>query len=171
MLAWLDFPTSSAPDSTLIAIEGTRAHLFAVGSFFEDVADVLLLITFVELSNGFLLCINNGQPTPKRKLARFAIFGWGFVLLVLAIADFGLLTSYTVTYVDQNSPRLTGAQTALTINRLYASLRILAWIASIPILAGAAYVVHKAKHHEMLRGVRFPLFRPLLHFCFFFFFC
>ncbi len=163
MLAWLDFPTSSAPDSTLTAINGARAHLSAVGSFFEDVTDILLLITFVELSNGFLLCINDGQPTPKRKLARFVILGYGFVLLVLAIAEFGLLTSYTVTYVDQSTPRLFGAQAVLTINRIYVTVRILAWIASVPILAAAAYVVHKAKHHETLRGVR-----PLLHISFHF---
>ncbi len=134
------------------------AHLGAVGSFFENVADILLFITFVELAGGFLLCAT-GQPSSIRKVGRFAILGWSVVLFALAVAYFGLYNSYAVRYItlsSQSNQRASELQAVLTMNRMVGATKILMWLTSIPTLALASFVVHKTKSHELLRGVRNP---------------
>ena len=144
--------------SAILAVEKIIAHLGAAGSFFENVADILLFITFVELAGGFLLCVT-GQPSSVRKVGRFAILGWSVVLFALAVAYFGLSNSYAVRFItlsSQANQRASELQAVLTMNRLVGAIKILYWLTSIPMLALASFVVHKTKTHELLRGVRTP---------------
>ena len=160
LLLWMVFGDEYYYVSETIVIQRVMSHLAALGLFLEHVADIFLLITFVELASGFLLCLQGpGQPSSTRKVSRIAILVWSLVLFALAVALFGLQNSYAVRFISvssQASRRTSMYQAVRTINQLAGALKILLWLTSILTLAAAAYVVHKTKNHEILRGVRPP---------------
>jgi hypothetical protein len=112
-----------------------------------------------------MLCLKgDGKPAPSRRISRFAILTWSFVLFAVSISHFGLshaaASRYRRAYTDplgrsDRSRELAEYnREALSLSRLAASFEILKWITSIPMLGAASYVVHKTRNHEILRHVR-----------------
>lgn len=143
------------------------SHIRATGLFLKNLADIFLLITFVELANGFLLCLKGpGEPSRVRKFGRWAILAWGFVLFAISLGLFGASTSFYVraygdfpTDSDDYVSDLLNEQ--MNLNRLLGALKILLWISTMPTVVLASLVMHKTKHHNILRSVRPPSPRPM----------
>ncbi|KAK3303193.1 uncharacterized protein B0T15DRAFT_576598 [Chaetomium strumarium] len=131
------------------------SHLSNMGSFFEEVAEIILFVTFVEFGSGVLLCQNGGQPTAIRKANRIAIRVWGAILFILSIALMGVNhsmigRSYTVSS-SSGSDSDSIINRIIHLVRLEGAVGILLWLTTIPVLAFASYVFHKTKNNYMLR--------------------
>lgn len=150
---------------TIREIQRASTHIAATGNICFDLADIFLFITFVELATGFMLALRGGQPGTVRKAGRIAILSWSVLLFALAIALFGLVHAYAVKYLGASSDSsreylslaASEARDSLTINRLQGAFMILMWITSIPMVAFASIVVHKARKNDFLRSVRSPV--------------
>jgi hypothetical protein len=135
-------------------------HIAVTAELFTGLADIFLFISFVELSNGFLLCLSNGaQFMPRRKQLRYVILGWGFVLFALVLSAFALGHSVTARSYDmQRSSRSNVNEAQLLLDllhgiRLDGACRILFWITSLGMVALASQAVHKLRENPALRKV------------------
>ena len=139
--------------NTLNAIARTSDKIWGVSWLFKYLSDILILVTLVELASGFVLCITGANRL--RMPIRFAALGLAFVLFIIDIAWFGLLMKYFdayYAYLDDSSPRAVVPDVRM-LQRLSGSLDILLWLASLPIVGYAGYVVHKARAAPHLRNV------------------
>jgi hypothetical protein len=170
---WLtsDYAYDYLDGDSIYYLNEAISHISATGYFFANLADICLFITFIELASGFMLCLKgDGKPAPSRRISRFAILAWGFVLFAVSISYFGLAHAAASRYRRAYTDPLGRAdrarelaeynRDALTLSRLAASFEILKWLTSIPMLGAGSYVVHKTRNHEILRSVR-PPSRPL----------
>jgi hypothetical protein len=144
-------------------------HLGATGTFFKHLADTFLFITFVELANGFMLCVQGpGEPSKMRKFSRIAAFVWGFVLVVVALGLFGATNAYLVRvreindsstrFMDNDDLKL--ARDGNRRTQLHGALTILFWLTTIPAIVLASFAQHKAKLNGILSSVGLPPFSP-----------
>ncbi len=153
-----DYYYSSSDTRTIVLASW---HLINVAFLFSNIASIFLLVTFVELGTGFLLCTPNPIKPGLRKSFRLAILSLAAVLLILMVAYFGVQAAWYVDYwkwvidpsadfddYDPLSLRLA------SINRLGGAFDVLMWIATIPMVALASFVVHKVKGNPLLRNVR-----------------
>ncbi|KAL2172671.1 hypothetical protein VTG60DRAFT_4117 [Thermothelomyces hinnuleus] len=124
--------------------------------FFERLANIFLFVTFVEIAGGYMFCLKGaGEPSPIRRLGRFIMLAWAFVLVVLTIAEFGLDQSAASRYsVSEDVEADFGGfvSTLTNLIRLGGALWIMTWLTTLPILGYGASVVHKTKGHPLLRG-------------------
>ena len=153
LLVWHQYSSYSIE---ILRFRQAASHLLSTAMFLQFISDVLLLITFVELGSGFLLCMNGGQPTSSRRLARSLILGWGFLLLVLSITFFGL-TQSTAVESGKEDGWSGGSASPLRDVQLTAAVHILMWLTSLVVLIFASIVTHKTRTSPMLRNVRLPL--------------
>ncbi|KAK4248054.1 hypothetical protein C7999DRAFT_40687 [Corynascus novoguineensis] len=129
----------------------TATYLAGAAEFFGNLASIFLYITLVELASGFLFCLKTpGEPSSSRRLGRFAILGWSFVLFALAISRLGL---YEALYSRHNIEEYEVYLNSLAnLNRLGTALIVLLWLTSLPVMGYAAFVVHKTRQHPLLRS-------------------
>jgi len=135
--------------------------MWGVAWLFKYVTDAILLVTFAELCSGFVLCITGANRL--RRPILFTALGVAFVLLILETAWFGLLMKYDSVYWElrTTSSPAPGTLAALnrdehTLDKLSGALDILLWLACLPTVGYASYVVHKAKALPHLRNVSRP---------------
>jgi hypothetical protein len=134
-------------------------HIFATGNFFTHLADICLFITFVELAGGYMFCLKNPNETSRtRKFGRVGILAWSFVLFAMALSVFALRHSLVVNYpnIYDRYDTLASFNAQVTNLRMEGAVRILFWLTSLPIIGLASFTVHKAKDHQLLRGVCLP---------------
>jgi hypothetical protein len=148
------------------------SHLGATAIFFKHLADTFLFITFVELANGFMLCVQGpGEPSKIRKFSRIASFAWAFVLVAVALGFFGatnarLVRKRELLELQNSSPSRMGnndenlMRDAVRLSRLWVALRILFWLTTIPAIVLASIAQHKARLHGILSSVRLPPISP-----------
>ncbi len=128
------------------------SHINVTGTLFGLLAEISLLVTFVELAAGFLLCLRpDGQPNPARKYMRASISVWAAILLVLVVAYFGVSQSYSVQYWTGSTAL--ARKLLLSMLKLGAAIGILLWITCIPVLGVTCYVVNKTRSFELLHDV------------------
>ncbi|SPQ26763.1 85cdf562-f45b-45db-9785-5f16b4bb7273 [Thermothielavioides terrestris] len=147
------------PD-TSFQFDRAVTHTAITANFFENVANILLFVTLVELASGFLYCLSGGQPPSIRKFSRIAVLAWGLVLFGLSIGLFGFDQSTAVSFYRAAAPTyglleedfLSFVPDEVAIDRLGGAVDILMWITSIPVLAYSAYVVHRTKTNPVLRS-------------------
>ena len=136
------------------------SYLFCVARLSEWVGDVLLLVTFAELGNGFVLYLANGgggRPSTLHKPVRYAALSVSAVLLVLSIAAFGLAMSFYSAfyrYYSSSGSDETPPPDETAMNKMTGAVYVLLWIVSLPLIAYASYVVHRTKHNLAVRNVR-----------------
>jgi hypothetical protein len=139
-------------------------HLGVTGAFFRCLTDTFLFITFVELANGFMLCVQGpGEPSKMRKFSRIAAFVWGFVLVAIALGLFGAGNAfYARLYGERNdsSSELELVRDGERITQLEGALAILFWLTSIPAIILASFAQHKARRNGTLSSVRLFSFSP-----------
>lgn len=143
------------------AINAAANYIGTTGYLFNNVANILLPITFVELIGGFLLCFKGPtEPNPIKKFGRIAILAWSGLLLVLTIALFGLQISSNVKYTSFSSSSFDSYYSdQTTLIQFDGAVTILFWLTTLPLVGLAAFLVHKVKGHAFLRGVRLPCIR------------
>jgi hypothetical protein len=143
------------------------SHVAITGDFFENLGDILLFATFIELGSGFLLCLNSGGPLRIRKNTRTTVLLWGLLLLILSLSLFAFNQSITARFYsslgtgsNEYAESAAATRDRITLYRLAGAVYFLLWITSIPVLVYASYVVHKTKNHPTLRSVSCSLSPP-----------
>ncbi|KAK4201514.1 hypothetical protein QBC40DRAFT_59488 [Triangularia verruculosa] len=133
----------------------TIFHLFHAARALQNISDILLFVTFIELGSGFVFCLNGGVKTAMQRYTRCATFSWAVILLTLAIILLVMRAKDEV-YLD----RLTRT------GRVHNTLNVCLWITSFPALVFASYVVHKSKGNIMLKkAATLYLVSTMLTFC------
>jgi hypothetical protein len=148
-------------EDVILAVAHAGDSVWGVGWLFKYIADALLLVTLAELGNGFLLCLTGANRFTKP--VRYTALGCAALFIVLDIAWFGLLVQYHkafYAYVADSRPAR-GTAAALdrdgrTLERLSGALDILLWLACLPTVVYAGFVMHKAKAAPLLRNVNTP---------------
>jgi len=140
---------------------GAEAQLrtAVLGLFFKRFSTILLIVTLVELGNGFMYA-QDRKPAAYRKVLFFASLGAGVVLAVLVLASFGKANATYGPYLewiyDDDSSFFPDNLDAdfETLRRLSGAFDILAWLVSLPLIAYGGVVVHATKGNPFLRNVR-----------------
>ena len=145
--------------SVILAVDHAGVALWATGWLFKYLADILLLVTLAELGSGFLLCLTGA--TRFRKPIRFVALGVAALLFILDIAWFGIVTKFYNSYYARPADSFSDFDfdietDILTMDRLAGSIDILLWIACLPVVGFASYVVHQARGVVHLRNVSPP---------------
>ncbi|KAK3682369.1 hypothetical protein B0T22DRAFT_470931 [Podospora appendiculata] len=126
-------------------------NLLNVSGLFEDLAQVAVLVAFVELGRGFLL---GASPSPVwHTIFRGVMLGWSVVLFILAFADFGLSqdlnsAAFRSTYGYHNS----GSAKWRSLYRLNESYSVLSWIPALVILGFAVFIVLRAQRSRLMKS-------------------
>ncbi|KAK4174577.1 hypothetical protein QBC36DRAFT_38391 [Triangularia setosa] len=168
-------------------------HIFFAARTFQNITDILLFVTFVELGGGFVFCLNGGQKTTSRRYMRYAAFLWAAVLLTLAVTLLAIRTEADTTYVARmmdlhpiGGPWISSSDheawqrfrysvedveraylNQLTkTSRLHNTLNICLWITSFPTLGFGSFALHKSKENIMLKkAATLYLVSTVLTFC------
>lgn len=146
-------------DSVILAVDHANVACWTTGWLFKYLADILLLVTLAELGSGFLLCLTGA--TRFRKPIRFVALGVAALLFILDIAWFGIVTKFYNSYFAYLADSFSDFDfdidaDILTMDRLAGSIDILLWIACLPAVGFASYVVHQARGVVHLRNVGPP---------------
>lgn len=151
-------------DSLSLLQAGTRTS--TIGTLFERIADILLIMTFVEYGNGFLYILTQ-QRTTLHRVLRYLALGVGLLIFALSIAQFGVInaayTSYYKYLADDDSDYYSSSSYdgsysdytdgIRTSARLASATNILLFITSLPIFAYAVIVVVKTRHNLAIKSV------------------
>lgn len=160
-------------------------RLFAVGTFFEYVADILIQICVVELGLGFLYCLQQNR-TSLHHILRPCIFIVSFILFVLAIASMGLFNAeYTKEFnylyaLDSSDGSDFGPSVEFdraayenglkAATNLGVAFDVIIFVASVLLVGFSAHVLHKCQQYPALRSVsrsrRFPGSTPTVYYTF-----
>ncbi|KAK3995318.1 hypothetical protein QBC44DRAFT_284603 [Cladorrhinum sp. PSN332] len=153
-----------------VNLEQWQFHLGEVALLLARVADISLLITFIEIASGFILCLNQGKPAPSRKRLRYITFAFAFALFALSVILFSLRTSHFLgafnaqralgPYHQTDRPEIDWVarwNTYLMLWRFDRAQRFLIWIASLPTLVYVSYVTHQTRVNRLLRKFISPL--------------
>ncbi|KAK0644056.1 hypothetical protein B0T16DRAFT_460140 [Cercophora newfieldiana] len=158
---WVDFARdnyfSRYDEDVLLAVSQAGDSVWGVGWLFTYIANILVLVCFAEFCSGFVLVLTGANRFAKP--IRYAALGTAFVFFILDIAWFGMVMKYYNAYYnylrDPSPPRGTSAALnadGRTLSRLSGALDILLWLASLPTVGYAAFVVHKARAAPHLRN-------------------
>lgn len=82
-------PDDIARRNTIMLAYDVYSRTGSVGTLLRRIAQILLMITFVELGNGLLFALTRQRSTSQRVL-RWLTMSIGFVLAILAVAHTGL---------------------------------------------------------------------------------
>ncbi|KAK0616483.1 hypothetical protein B0T14DRAFT_247612 [Immersiella caudata] len=157
---WVLFASDGSVDfdeDVILAVAHASDSIWGVGWLFKYIADTLLLVTLAELGNGFILCVTGVNRFAKP--IRYTALGFAALFIILDVAWFGLLMQYHKAFyayvLDPRPARGTAAaldRDARTLSQLAGALDILLWLATLPTLGYAAFVMHKAKSVPNLRN-------------------
>lgn len=157
---------SSASDSDsdwdLTTYNGLYTKFVRVSSIAQlpdTVATAFLLITLVEIGNGFLYVLTQTR-TQVQKGLRFAAWLIAGIPIFLSVAQLALTLSAWARYFDYEEGKdrtnfsfSTFEEDLKTCSRIGGALSIMFWIMTLPLVAYAGIVVHKVKGIPALRGV------------------
>lgn len=124
-------------------------HMNLVGGLFSHVVDLLLVMTLVEVGNGFLFCHTESR-TILQKVVRYAAIASCAVLAVVAFVGFGIMNALVAL---SSSPH---EKLWKAYEKMYASSSILLFIWAGTLVGFSAYVYKEVKHNSVLRNVSCP---------------
>lgn len=124
-------------------------HINLVGGLFSRVADLLLVMTLVELGNGFLFCHTESRTT-SQKVVRYAAIVSCAILAVVALVSFGIINAVVAL---SSSPE---GKLWKAYEKLYASSSILLFIWAGFLVGFSAHVYNEVKRNSVLRNVSCP---------------
>lgn len=151
-------PSSRSPNqdtiNTIVLGRNVALYVGEVALLLRRIADALLIVTFVELGNGFMYALSKKRDTYQTAL-RWTAISTSIVLIIIAIACMGMAMAkypdyWAVTdiweYDRDESPdfeAITEAAAPLrNLGLLSASYDILNWVISILIIVYASIVMH-----------------------------
>lgn len=131
-------------------------HINLIGGLFSRVADLLLVMTLVELGNGFLFSHTESRTTLQR-VVRYAAMASCAILAVVALVSFGIINAVVAL---SSSPE---GKLWKAYEKLYASSSILLFIWAVILVGFSAHVHNEVKRNRVLRNVSCPwLLQPRL---------
>lgn len=141
--------------SDSIYITSLRTSL--LGSLFYHLASLLLVMTLVELGNGFIFCLTETRTALQKIMRNVAIVSSIF-LFIIAIASFGILNkAYSIylesSWSDEESSALPSAG-----KKLSAAFEIILFAWALGLLVFGALVFKEIKHNYVLKNVSCPCF-------------
>jgi len=151
------FVVESNSRSTRRITEEVYLRTAVLGNFFERLSSILLIITIVELGNGFMYVATH-KPAAYRKILFFASLGAAVLLLALAIAQLAKANATYNRYLNWIFSDDFDFDDDLSndfdlLRRLGGAVDILAWIVSIPLIAYGGVVVHTHRQNPSIRNV------------------
>src|ERR1700760_1768009 len=131
----------------------TSDYLAAVASLFLRLTDLALLVTFIELGNGFLLCLGPANATSSARRRR-TVLATAFVLAVFVIA---ICVQYCVDVVE--SPYASGyafslRQSVTTHIDLLGTYFTVYLTSMLVVLGFVCHVMRHCLQNDALRHVR-----------------
>ena len=152
---------SDYDDDTYNTLYNIATRVGSVGQLFDDVATAMLLIALVEVGNGFLYVLAARARTELQRGLRWATISVAAVIVVLSVARLGQANAAWTKYFDYQAGKIGGEYFAFgyfdrdlkTSRQLLAAVVILMWVVTLPLIAYASYVVHRAKGFPLLRSV------------------
>lgn len=123
----------------------------ALSTLFSYLMDLLLIMTLVEMGNGFLFCLTQTR-TGLQKAMRYGAITTCVILAMLTIALFGV---YNAEYSQYLSDWWYGYDDALyeASRRMSSALNFLTFFWALALLIFAAVVFHKTKRNYVLKNV------------------
>lgn len=137
-----------------------------ISGFFSWMADFALLISFVEIGNGFLYALDR-TPSPKRKILRFTTFALMIPLIIMTFVSIGYGGALSAQFMNGSSSGASAAvDKLLDLNYMGAAMNILLFVYSLLAMIHASFVRHKYRGVEPAGKVSYPRranSAPLLH--------
>lgn len=124
-------------------------HMNLVGGLFSRVVDLLLVMTLVEVGNGFLFCHTESR-TILQRVVRYAAIVSGAILAVIAFVGFGIMNAL-VAHFGSPEDKLWKVS-----EKLYASSSILLFIWAGILVGLSTHVYNEVKRNRVLRNVSCP---------------
>lgn len=164
LVPWFDdrysYYSDEYDDNTMNTLYNIEVRVLSVGQLFDDVATALLLVTLVEIGNGFLYILSQTR-TGLQKGLRWGTISVAGIIVVLAIAHLGQTNTTWGKYFDYQAGNGDGQYFALgsfdrdlkTVRQLSGAVVILFFVMTLPLIAFASYVVHRVKNIPLLRSV------------------
>ncbi|KAL2266013.1 hypothetical protein VTJ83DRAFT_5365 [Remersonia thermophila] len=123
-------------------------HMNGVGELLNNVGDILLFVALYEFTRGLMIGFTgNAQQNYAWKAGRMAILAWGFTLLAISVACFGVAQNFSSTsqlwYTSDDPDFARARDQRLLITRLYISLEILLWLTATPITILVSVVYYR----------------------------
>ncbi|KAG8162649.1 hypothetical protein KVR01_007127 [Diaporthe batatas] len=135
-----------------MVMQEAQLRISTIASLGARLADFLMIMTLVEMGNGFLFCLAE-MRTGLQKAMKYVGIGSCAILAILAVALFGITNALYSAYFGQNglyyedSERLYDARKGIS-----SALTIVVFIWSLVLVVFAAIVFTKAKRNHVLRN-------------------
>jgi hypothetical protein len=128
-----------------------QLRISALSTLFSYFTDILLIMTLVEMGNGFLFCLAQTR-TGLQKAMRLTAITTCAILAILAIAQFGV---YNAEYSQYLSGMWYGIDDALyeASRKLGIALNFLTFFWALALLVFAVIVFQKSKRNYVLKNV------------------
>lgn len=127
-------------------------HINKVGGLFSQFVDLLLVMTLVEVGNGFLFCHTESRNLLQRVLRNAAIASCT-ILAVVAFVAFGMMNASVAGF---SSPEWAFDVLWKTAAKLYAFVEIFLFVWAGILMGVSTHVYHEVKRNGVLRNVSFP---------------
>lgn len=124
-------------------------HVNLVGGLFSRAADLLLVMTLVEVGNGFLFCHTESRTTLQRAV-RYAALVSCAILAVVALVSFAIINAVVAL---SSSPE---GKLWKAYEKLYASSSILLFIWAVILVGFSVHIHNQVKQNSVLRNVSCP---------------
>lgn len=127
-----------------------QLRISALSTLFSYFTDILLIMTLVEMGNGFLFCLAQTR-TGLQKAMRYTAITTCAILAILAIAQFGV---YNAEYSQYLSGMWYGIDDALyeASRKLGIALNFLTFFWALALLVFAVIVFQKSKRNYVLKN-------------------
>jgi uncharacterized membrane protein YbjE (DUF340 family) len=128
-------------------------HINLLGGLFSRVVDLLLVMTLVEVGNGFLFAHTESRTLLQRVL-RYAAIASCAILAMVAFVAFGIINA---SVADFSSPDWTDHEKLRKAGeKLYASFNILLFVWAGILVGFSTHVYNEVKRNSALRNVSCP---------------
>lgn len=141
-------------NSDSIYLTSLRTSL--LGSLFGHLAGLLLVMTLVELGNGFLFFLTETRTTLQRAMRNAGIASC-VLLFIIAIASFGILNEAYSQYLASPWAYEDAGESLFSAGRkLSAAFDIILFVWAVVLMVFAVLVFKEVKHNYVLKSVSCP---------------
>lgn len=130
-------------------------HMNLVGGLFSHLADLLLVVTLVEVGNGFLFCLTESRTVLQRAMRYSAIVSCA-ILAVIAFVAFGIINATVALFSSPDLDWNKFESLWKAGEKLYATFSILLFVWAGILMGFSTHVYNKAKSSRVLGNVSCP---------------
>ncbi|KAL2286551.1 hypothetical protein FJTKL_06905 [Diaporthe vaccinii] len=124
-------------------------HMNLVGGLFFHLVDLLLVVTLVEVGNGFLFCLAESR-TMLQRVMRYAAIVSCAILAVIAPVAFGTINASVALFSSPGSNWTDFENLWKAGEKLYAAFDILLFVWAGIVMGSSTHVYNKAKRSRVL---------------------